>query len=385
MHTGYSTGADPVRMAMIGGGRGSFIGPVHRKAAALDGLVRLCAGAFSPDPARNREAGLQLGLAPDRVHENYEVLLAREAERPAAERPEFIAIVTPNHLHAPIATAALAHGFAVLCEKPLARDLAEARELGRAVEDSGAPFAMTYTYLGYPLVHEARAIVASGDIGAVRRIVVSYTQGWLAQPVECEGNRQASWRTSPETAGVGGALGDIGIHAQSLAEFVGGTDIVEVSADIRAALPDRRLDDDGAMLLRFTNGARGTLIASQVCAGDENRLELRIHGESGSLEWTQESPNHLWHRPIDAPARLITANPNLLRDSGARAMARLPGGHPEGYIEAFANLYRAFALSLRGDEAPFIPGLREGVHSMAFIEAAIASSRANGAWQRIAD
>ncbi|HKR16174.1 Gfo/Idh/MocA family oxidoreductase [Rhizorhapis sp.] len=383
MSTGYPTGANRVRMAMIGGGPGSFIGPVHRKAAALDGLVSLCAGAFSPDPERNRETSLQLGLPPDRIHEDYEALLAREADRPAPERPEFVAIVTPNHLHAPIAAAALARGFAVLCEKPLARNLAEARDLQRAVESSGAAFAVTYTYLGYPLVHEARSIIASGGIGAIRRVVVNYTQGWLAQPVERHGNRQAAWRTSPETAGVGGALGDIGVHAQSLAEFVTGSDIAEVSADIRATFPERRLDDDGAMLLRFADGARGTLIASQICAGDENRLDLRVYGERGALHWTQESPNHLWHRAIDGPARLITANPDLLSDGGARAMTRLPGGHPEGYIEAFANLYRAFVLSLRGEEAPFMPGVREGVRSMAFIEAAIASSRANGAWQPV--
>lgn len=386
MSAASAMAAGPVRMAMIGGGTGSFIGPVHRKAAALDGMIRLVAGAFSSDAARNAETGRDLGLAPDRVYAGYDDMLAQEAARPIGERPEFVAIVTPNHLHAPAALAAFRHGFPVLCEKPIAASLAEAQAIRESADAAGLPCGVTYTYQGYPLVHEARALVASGTLGAIRRVMVSYTQGWLAEPIEQDGNRQASWRTAPQTAGLGGALGDIGVHAQNLAEYVAGSPIVELSADIRTAVAGRALDDDGAMLLRFAGGARGTLVASQVCAGDENRLELRIHGERGSLHWEQESPNRLWHRPIDGPARLITANPDHLQDAVAAAMLRLPGGHPEGYIEAFANLYRAFALSLRGDTAvAAIPGAREGERSMAFIEAALDSSRAQGAWRRLPD
>lgn len=375
----------PVRMAMIGGGPGSFIGPVHRRAASLDGLIRLVSGAFSSDATRNADTGRELGLDSDRLYAHYEDMLAREAARPVGERPEFVAIVTPNHLHAPAALAAFYHGFPVLCEKPIAATLAEARDIRAAAEASGLACGVTYTYRGYPLVHEARALVASGALGSIRRVTVSYTQGWLAQPVEQSDNRQAGWRTSPQTAGLGGALGDIGVHAQNLAEYVTGSPIEELSADIRAAVAGRLLDDDGAMLLRFANGARGTLTASQICAGDENRLELRVHGERGSLHWEQESPNRLWHRPADGPARLITANPDLLEDATAAAMLRLPGGHPEGYIEAFANLYRAFALSLRGDTAARLPDAREGERSMAFVEAALDSSRDRGAWRRLPD
>jgi predicted dehydrogenase len=376
-------GDAPVRMAMIGGGSGSLIGPVHRRAAALDGMIRLCAGAFSSDPERNAATGRELGLPEDRVYGSYEVMLREEARRPAAERIEFVAIVAPNHLHAPAAIAALDHGFPVLCEKPLARDLGEARALLERSRASGLLFGMTYTYLGYPLVHEARALVAAGAIGEIRRVQASYTQGWLAQREEADGNAQAAWRTDPARAGIGGALGDIGadrVDRQAGHEL---GQVLGVDADVRTAVPGRMLDDDGAMLLRFANGARGTLTASQVCAGDENRLTLSVYGETGSLHWEQENPNRLWHRSNDAPARMITANPGLMTAADARAMMRLPGGHPEGYIEAFANLYRAFAQQLRGHDALALPDAAAGTRSMAFVEAALASSRADSAWHTL--
>ena len=372
----------PVRFAMIGGGSGAFIGPVHRSAARLDGNLQLAAGCFSSDPVRNRETGAQMGLAPERVYSSHDDLLKQEARRPAAERIEFITIVTPNHLHAPISIEALKYGFAVLCEKPLAMNLAEARAMAKVARDTGLPFALTYTYLGYPLVREARALVAEGAIGEIVRVDVSYTQGWLARSIENEGDRQAAWRTDPAQSGVGGAIGDIGVHAQNLAEYVSGQQITKVCADLRSSRPSRQLDDDASMMLHFDNGARGTLVASQICSGDENRLVLSVHGSEGSLRWEQEHPTVLWHCPADAPARRITANSALLTCPEARAMVRLPGGHPEGYIEAFSNIYRAFAESLRG-KAQVPATIEDGVRSLAFVEAAIASSAAGSKWQSL--
>ena len=370
-------------MAMIGGGTGAFIGPVHRRAAALDGALVLVAGCFSRDPLRNRETGAAVGVDLDRIYPDYEALIVGEAARSPDERAEFISIVTPNYLHAPIALAALAHGFPVLCEKPLARGLGEAREIAKAAGEAGVPFGITYTYLGYALVHEARALVASGRIGSIRRVSATYTQGWLAGPEEANGNVQAVWRTDPASAGTAGAVGDIGVHAQSLIEFVCGCEIASVSGDIRAAVPGRRLDDDGAVLLRFEGGARGSIVVSQICSGDENRLELRVYGETGSIEWSQETPHELWVRPLDRPAQRISANPSMLSDPVARGMLRLPGGHPEGYIEAFANLYLVFAARVRGRDTANVPGVEAGVRSMAFVEAVVASSAADGAWRTL--
>lgn len=373
--------AAPVRMAMIGGGPGAFIGPVHRRAAALDGAIVLVAGAFSSDAARNEAAGLALGLPGARVYQDAKALVAGELALPADERAEFVSIVTPNHLHAEAAVAALERGLAVFCEKPLAGTLAGASRIAAAA--TRAPLGIAFTYLGYPLVREARALVASGRLGAVRRVTVSYTQGWLARAVERDGNAQAEWRTDPTRAGVGGALGDIGVHAQSLAEHVSGQKIVALSADVRAAVAGRRLDDDGAVLLRFANGARGTLVASQICSGDENRLTLSVYGETGALHWAQEQPGELILAQEGRPAQRVTANAALLTDDGARAMLRLPGGHPEGYIEAFANLYAGFAGALRGAATEY-PGAELGVRSAAFVEAALASSAADGQWRPLA-
>lgn len=376
--------AGPVRMAMIGGGPGSFIGPIHRMAARTDGDITLVAAVPSRDPAKAAEGGRSMGLAPDRVYADAVALLAGERARPASERAEFVAIVTPNDSHAAHAIAALEAGFAVLCDKPMARDLAEAQTVRRAVRDR--PFGLTYTYLGYPLVEEARALVAAGALGRLRRIDVRYTQGWLSDPVENTGNTQAAWRTDPVRAGISGCLIDIGVHAQSLAEWVSGERIVSVAADIRTAVPGRLLDDDAAMLIRTDRGTPGTLIASQVATGDRNRLEVRLYGEAAGLAWAQEEPNALWLTLGDAPPRRIECHAPALTSALARQLLRTPAGHPEGYLEAFANLYGAFARQVRGTASSgglTVPDADHGVHSLAFVEAALASSRANSCWTKV--
>ncbi|GIX31289.1 MAG: oxidoreductase [Porticoccaceae bacterium] len=372
-----------VRMGMVGGGEGGFIGRIHRLAAALDGEVELVCGAFSADPERSRRSGAAWGLDPARVYPDWQVLLAAEAARPAAERAEFIAVVTPNHLHLPVAAAALEAGFAVFCEKPATRDLAEARALAEVVAASGRPFALAHTYAGYPLVHEARARIAAGELGRVRRVVVEYQQGWLAADPGGE-----PWRLDPARSGPSGCLADIGVHAFHLAEFVTGLEVAELAADLAAVVPGRRVEDDAAVLLRFAGGARGVLLASQVSPGEENGLRIRVYGERAGLEWFQEAPNTLWLKGNDRPAARLTAGGPWL-GKVARALTRTPPGHPEGYIEAFANLYRAFAAAVRAGgrhappEAAWLPGIREAVRGMAFVDAALASSRAGGAWRAL--
>jgi len=372
----------PARMAMIGGGGGAFIGPVHRRAAALDGVVTIVAGAFSSDRSRNAETGRSLGLDPQRVYSSYDALFEREAARPADERPDFVCIVTPNHLHAPVAMAALSHGFPVFCEKPLTRDLPDARELCALADATGLPVGVAYTYLGYPLVHEARRLVQAGTIGTVRRVDVRYTQGWLSQPIERSGNAQAAWRMDARTAGIAGAVGDIGVHAQSLVEFVSGEQITEVSADLRQTVRGRELDDDCSMLLRLTNGVRGTLAASQICAGDDNRLEVSVYGESGGIHWAQERPDRLILNVAGQPKRHITCDAALVGEP-ARSMLRLPAGHPEGYLEAFANLYLEFVGRISGGKSWAGLSHHDGLRSMAFIKAVIQSGAGNGRWRTI--
>ncbi|MBO9379887.1 gfo/Idh/MocA family oxidoreductase [Sphingomonas histidinilytica] len=371
---------NPVRMAMIGGGPGSFMGPVHRRAASLDGLVRLVAGAFSPDEARNRLAAEEAGIPAARSSTDAIALLDREAALPEDERAELVSIVAPNHVHAEVAAAALKRGFALFCEKPLARDIAEAREVVELATSQPGRVAMAYTYQGYPMVHEARALVAAGTIGDLRRVSASYTQGWLAERVEQHGNAQAAWRTDPARSGSSGCFGDIGVHAQTMIEFLSGEPIAEVMADIQVAVPGRRLDDDGGLLLRMTGGARGTLVASQVCAGEQNRFEVTLFGSKGSLRWAQEQPTQIVFTDAAGRATIVSANPAMMTDPAARAALRLPGGHPEGYIEALANLYRAFAWRLRGlGECPLpLPGIDRGLSSLAFIEAVLESSRTRG-------
>lgn len=371
-----------LRLGMVGGGEGAFIGAVHRMAAALDGDWQLVAGAFSTDAGRNQRTGDALGLAPQRVYASFDAMLAGERALPEGERIDAVAVVTPNHLHGPMAIAALEAGFHVFCEKPMAMSVAEAEAIGAAAKASGRHFALAFTYSGYPLVEEARARIARGDLGAIRLVQVEYLQGWLSRPIDEQGNKQAEWRTDPARAGLGGCLGDIGTHAFQLAEHVSGLRVDSVSAELTTHVPGRRLDDDVSALLRFTGGARGTLKASQVAAGEENGLKLRIHGEQGGLEWAQMEPNTLTLRWLDRPAEIVRAGGPGLQDSTA-ALLRTPSGHPEGYVEAFANLYRAFAAAIRGDGDRWFPGVADGLRTMRFIEAVVANAASDAKWTMV--
>lgn len=385
-------GRSKIRYGMVGGGEGAFIGAVHRMAAALDSEYELVCGAFSTDAGRNRRSADALGLDPARAYATLDALLAGEAALPEDQRMEALAIVTPNHLHAPMAIAALDAGFHVLSEKPMALNLAEARAIGAAVARGGKLYGLAFTYSGYPLIEEARVRVARGDFGRIRLVQVEYSQGWLSRPIDQDGNKQAEWRTDPARAGLGGCLGDIGTHAFQLAEHVSGLAVESLSADLTAHVPGRRLDDDVSALLRFEGGARGVLKASQVAAGDENGLRLRIHGEEGGLEWLQMEPNSLTLRWLDRPTEVIRAGgPGL--DPAATARLRIPAGHPEGYVEAFANLYRSFGHTLRAgagtppprDAADWFPGLDDGLRTMAFVEAVIENAAGEAKWTALAD
>lgn len=376
------SGNRPLKLGMAGGGEGAFIGAIHRHAAAMDGEWQLVAGAFSSDADRNARSGDVLNLDPARVYGDIHALIAGELALPVGERIDALAIVTPNHLHAPMAIAALNAGIHVFCEKPMAMNGDEARAIAAAAEAGGAKFALAFTYSGYPLVEEARARVARGDLGKVRVVQVEYLQGWLSLPIDGEGNKQAEWRTDPAKAGLGGCLGDIGTHAFHLAEHVAGIRVDALSADLTTHVPGRRLDDDVSALLRFDSGARGTLKASQVAAGEENGLKLRVSGELGTLEWAQMEPNTLTLRWLDRPTEVVRAGgPGL--GTPTQALLRTPSGHPEGYIEAFANLYRGFAARIRGDDERFVPGLTDGLRTMAFIEAMIANAASDDKWTQV--
>ncbi|SEN46296.1 Predicted dehydrogenase [Sphingomonas gellani] len=372
----------PLRLGMVGGGEGAFIGAIHRMAAALDGAWRLTAGAFSTDAGRNARTGEQLGLDPARTYASLDAMLAGERALPADKRIDALAIVTPNHLHAPMAIAALEAGFHVFCEKPMAMSVAEAKAIAAAAEASGRLFALAFTYSGYAMVEEARARIARGELGTIRLVQVEYLQGWLSRPIDSDGNKQAEWRTDPARAGLGGCLGDIGTHAFHLAEHVSGLRARSVSADLAIHVPGRRLDDDVGALIRFDGDARGTLKASQVAAGEENGLKLRIHGELGGLEWAQMEPNTLTLRWLDRPIEVLRAGgPGL--SEGATRMLRTPAGHPEGYVEAFANLYRGFAAAIRGEAGAGFPGVADGLRTMQFVEAVVANAAADHKWTSI--
>ena len=374
-----------VRYGMIGGGQGAFIGAAHRRAAALDGALELVCGTFSRDPANNGATGRELGLAPARVHASWQTLLADEARLPPEQRVELLVIVTPNDLHVPIAQAALTAGFHVFSEKPAGISLAEVQRLADTLAALPLPlrYALAHSYLGYPLVWEARERVARGELGALRKIHVEYPQGWLAQDLAATGNRQAAWRDDPAASGPGGCLGDIGTHAFSLAEFIGGQPITRLSAQLRSHLPGRRLDDDVMVLFETAAGASGSLLASQVCIGEENGLRIRLYGERGSLEWRQQEPNSLLQRSLDQPPQDLRAGLGLpWLSAGTQQRLRLPAGHPEGYLEALANLYRQLAAAIRdpADPAAGLPGIHTGWRGLAFIETALASHRRQGAW-----
>jgi predicted dehydrogenase len=340
----------------------------------MDREIQLVAGAFSSDADRSRSAGDYYGVDPSRAYPSLGAMLEEERERP--DGIEFVTIATPNFHHLRAAKAALSAGLPVMSDKPMTATLAEAEELARVVAETGVPFAVSYTYSGYPLVREARDRIAAGALGAIRKVVAEYPQGWLAG--EAAG-KQAEWRVDPARAGLGGCIADIGVHAFQLAEFVTGLRVTRLLADLDSVVAGRSLDDDCALLLRFANGARGVLIASQIEVGELNGLRIRVYGESGGLVWRQEQPNELVVHSLDGRTELVRAGTPSLGES-ARARTRAAAGHPEGYLEAFANLYRDFAAMLRGEAAPLLPDVREGLRGMRFIAAAVESSRAGGVW-----
>jgi predicted dehydrogenase len=372
-----------LRMGMVGGGPGAFIGPVHRMAAELDGKIELVAGAFSQSPEKSRQAGETYKIDPNRAYADFRSMIEAERKRPDAI--DFIAIVTPNHLHLPVALASIAAGIPVMSDKPATATYQEAVELEQAVAKSGLPYGLTHTYAGYALVREARAMCAAGQLGKIRKIVVEYLQGWLSKPIEATGQKQAAWRSDPAQSGQGGCIGDIGVHAFHLAEYVTGLKVVGLNASLLSVVAGRKLDDDCTALLRMDNEARGVLVTSQIAAGEANGLRLRVYGEKGSLDWRQEDPNRLHVKWLDGPEEIRHAAGGYLGED-ARAVTRLPGGHPEGYLEAFAVLYREFAdvlIAWQGSRTnktpPTLPGIEAGVRGMRFIDRAIESSK-GGSW-----
>lgn len=368
-----------LRMGMVGGGPGAFIGPVHRIAAELDGNIELVAGAFSQSPEKCRAAGESYKLDPSRAYATWQDMIESERRRP--DPIDFVAIVTPNHLHLPVAEAALKAGFPVMSDKPATATYAEALSLEKTVADTKLPYGLTHTYAGYSLVREAREICESGELGAIRKIVVEYLQGWLSRSIETSGQKQAEWRADPARSGPGGCSADIGVHAFHLVEYITGLQVTQINATLLSVVPGRLVDDDCTALFRFNNGATGSLVASQIAAGEGNGFRLRIYGEAGSLDWKQEDPNRLRLKWLDGPEEIRHASGSYLGES-ARAATRLPGGHPEGYLEAFAVLYREFADALAGWRAgqpdpipPTLPGITAAVRGMRFIDRSIESSQ----------
>lgn len=376
-----------LRLGMIGGGQGAFIGAVHRIAARMDDAYELVCGAFSSDPEKSRISGEALGLERSRSYSSYRELFEKEAQLPEDRRVQVISIVTPNHVHFEPAKLALENGYHVILDKPMTFSLQEARELEKVVVASGRRFCLTHTYTGYPMVKEARVLIASGKLGAVRKVYVEYPQGWLSQAEEKTENKQASWRTDPAQSGIAGAMGDIGTHAFNLCEYVSGLTVSHLNADIHTVVPGRRLDDDGAVLLRFKGGASGVLMATQIAAGEENNIKIRVYGEKGGIEWQQADANSLQVKWLSAPMEIWRTGGGYT-SSFARHNTRTPAGHPEGYLEAFANLYRNVAECIVADnegrtpapESLDYPGIRDGLRGMAFIEQVIASGRSEQKW-----
>ena len=378
-----------LRMGMIGGGKDAFIGAIHRLAANMDGLIELAAGALSINPEVAKESGKMLFLPEDRTYLTYDELITKEKALPADKRIDFVTIVTPNFAHFAPAMMALDNGFNVVIEKPIAFTLDEARQLKAKVEETGLILCLTHTYSGYPMVKQARAMCAEGALGKIRKVWVEYPQGWLSKLSEREGNAQAAWRTDPAKSGKSGAMGDIGTHAAHLAEYISGLQITQLCADLNILVDGRRLDDDGNVLLKFNNGAAGVLMASQVAAGEENALRIRIYGEKGGIEWAQHEPNTLLVKWLDQPAQILRAGANYGNlSSYATNSCRTPGGHPEGYLEAFANIYRNFAQTLSAKidgtipskEALDFPSVEDGIRGMAFIDNVVASSLSDKKW-----
>ncbi len=377
-------GIQPLKLGMVGGGQGAFIGAVHRIAARLDGEYQLIAGALSSDPERSRLSGEALGLPADRVYTSYEAMAKAESVR--KDGIDAVAIVTPNHMHYPVAKAFLEAGIHVICDKPLTSTLEDAVKLAEVAKGSGRLFILTHNYTGYPMIRQAREMVESGLLGKIRVVQAEYAQGWLATKVEDTGSKQAAWRTDPAQSGEGGCIGDIGTHAYNLASFVTGLELDSLAADLNTFVEGRRVDDNVHIMLRFKGGAKGLLWASQVAVGLENGLRLRVYGELGGLEWAQEDPNYLWHTTLNGNRELITRG-GVGAGPAANRLTRTPFGHPEGYLEGFANIYteaakaiRAFKAGVAVDPAVTYPSVDDGVKGVAFIEAAIRSSRANGTW-----
>jgi predicted dehydrogenase len=379
-----------LRMGMVGGGKDAFIGAIHRLAANMDGLIELCCGALSINPEIAKDSGASLFLPEHRTYLTYDEMITKESQLPASERMDFVTIVTPNFAHFAPAMMALDHGFHVVIEKPIAFTLDEAKQLHQKVQETGLTLCLTHTYSGYPLVKQARAMVADNVFGKIRKVWVEYPQGWLSKLSEREGNAQAAWRTDPKKSGKAGCMGDIGTHAAHLAEYITGAQITQLCADLNAMVEGRMLDDDGNVLLQFSNGARGVLMASQVAAGEENALKIRIYGEKGGLEWAQHDPNTLLVKWLDAPTQILRAGGNYSDRLSKYAIhnSRTPGGHPEGYLEAFANIYRNFALTLSAKmdgttptpEMLDFPNTNDGLRGMAFIDNVVASGASDQKW-----
>lgn len=381
--------AQKIRAGLIGGGEGSFIGSIHYRAAIVDGYFELVCGAFSSHPEKSARAGEKYHVDAARAYPSWEKMFETEAAMPAGQRMEAVMITTPNHLHFPQAMMALDKGFHVICDKPVTISKEQAEKLEKKVKETGLVFALTHTYTGYPMVKEAKHLITTGRLGKIRKLVVEYPQGWLSTPVERTGSKQASWRANPEFNGPGGCLGDIGVHAENLAEYITGLQIKELCADITSFVDGRPLDDDASVLLRFEGGAKGILYASQVSAGEENNIRIRVYGEKGGLEWQQHEPNTLLLKMIDQPVQILRAGGNHAYLSERTLWnLRLPGGHPEGYLEAFANIYRnaAYDINSRKNSEPLNPNfveyptISDGVRGMQFIEKAIESARSDRKW-----
>jgi predicted dehydrogenase len=380
-------GVSRIRLGMVGGGQGAFIGAVHRIAARLDDQFELVAGALSSDPRRAKASAKELGLADDRAYGSFEEMATAEAAR--ADGIEAVAIVTPNHMHAPAAKAFLEAGIHVICDKPLTTTVAEAETLVALVNKTGKVFVLTHNYTGYPMIRQARTMIANGDLGDIRLVQAEYLQDWLTERLEASGQKQAAWRTDPARSGAGGCIGDIGTHAYNLACFVTGLELDQLLAQLSTFVEGRRLDDDVQILLKWKGGAKGMLWASQVAVGNENGLTLRVYGTKGGLEWAQEQPNHLWFTPYGQPRRLLTRSGAGARAEAAR-VTRVPSGHPEGYLEGFATIYAEAARAIRAaqagqtlDSSVIFPTIEDGLAGMKFIDAAVKSSAANGVWIRL--
>ena len=376
----------PIRMGMIGGGEGAFIGAVHRHAAGLDGNYQLVCGAFSRNEENNTRTASALNVSTSRTYVSWQSMLEEEAKLPEQQRMQVVVIVTPNHLHVPISLAAIKAGFHVFCEKPAGVSFAEVKELQDVIHASESLYGLAHTYLGYPMVWQARHLVESGKLGNIRKVYVEYPQGWLSGEEETH-NKQAQWRTDPAISGATGAMGDIGTHAFGLVEFVLNDSVTSLCGELNTHVEGRRLDDDGAALIKTKKGASGVLIASQVCAGEENALKIRVYGDKGGLEWRQMEPNSVIYRPVDAPYQMFRAGQGQVGlCDAASARCRVPAGHPEGYLEAMANLYTDFAKAVRANQkgkADGVPGINSGIRGMVFIDAMLASTDSDTKWESV--